>query len=184
MIATCHCDGVGFVGKPSIINVVIVTANNPNKSGGYHSLELTDVLKVTDPLNPVSRSYDVSIQNCPTANGRMQFGLSAKCLHEVMPNQSFTVESGGLNTPTRNQSVDMTFRAEELDGHILASGGGLAELDFSFQQTPFHKNRVQVQQQFVGNLTMPTVLPSSRPADNEPFYQLLETKRKLDERNM
>lgn len=109
MIASCHADSAGFAAKPSILNVVILTANNPNKSGGYYSLELTDVLKVTDPMNPCSRAYDVGIQNCPTANGRIQFTLSARCLHEVNSNHSF---ENGLSTPTRNHSMDMTFRAE------------------------------------------------------------------------
>jgi hypothetical protein len=80
MIATCHCEHGVFSQKPSIVNVVIVTVNNPNKSGGYYSLELTDVLKEHDPFNPLTKAYDVNIQNCPTNNGKLQFNLSAKCM--------------------------------------------------------------------------------------------------------
>jgi hypothetical protein len=80
MIATCHLEHSVFSQKPSIINIVVIAANNPNKSGGYYSLELTDVLKGHDPINPSSKTYDVNIQNCPTSHGRLQFSLSAKCL--------------------------------------------------------------------------------------------------------
>jgi hypothetical protein len=127
MIATCHNEHGVFSQKPSIVNVVIVTANNPNKSGGYYSLELTDVLKGHDPSNTSPKSYDVNIQNCPTNNGKLQFTLSAKCMQEMQhSNQSFADEKYlSLTTPNRNNSVDITFRADELERHSANLTGDL-----------------------------------------------------------
>lgn len=158
-----------------------MTPGNPNKSGGYFNLELTEVLRGYDPGNPISRSYDVGIQACPTKNGVLHFLLSARCLQEITGNASFN-EGGSFHSTTPCRSTEVNFKAEEERG--LQSYGkhsnSVSELEFSFQQP-----RERIMGGTLGYKRASQELLAPEPqVTNETFYQLLEIKRKLDERNM
>lgn len=92
------------------------------------------MLKGYDPTNPISKSYDVGIQNCPTKNGMLHFLLSARCLQEITGNVSFSEQmSFHSTTPMRN--TEITFREEERGMQSYnRHSSSVSELEFSFQQ--------------------------------------------------